>query len=161
VGVAGLPTKEHRLILPLVLAAAIAPAPASEAARRALLAIVARTAASTACDSATVRKVVRNATMSTIGRIGGDEVVIAEVQDPCMCGAQNCPEYVVRTGTHPRLLLEDVGLEMKPLRDRTAALPKIVTTAHDSAAVYVETTYAWRKGTYVRLRSMNVRADTK
>lgn len=135
--------------------------PSTDTTRRAVLEVVTRTSATTSCDRATLRKAVIDAAIVPIGRLGGDEVVTAEVRDPCMCGIANCPEYVIKTGAHPRVLLEDSGLEIKVLRVRAASLPNIVTTAKDSAAVYVENTYAFRGGKYVRVRSATVRADSR
>ena len=151
------------MFVPLLFAAsllAVAPSDGGTT-RRAVLDVVTRTSTTTSCDRATLRKAVRDATIVPIGRLGNDLIVTAEVRDPCMCGIANCPEYVIRTGAHPRALLQESGLEIKALRVRAAALPNIVTTAKDSAAVYVETTYAFRGGSYVRIRSANVRADTR
>ena len=150
------------MLVPLLFAASLlAVAPSDDTTRRAVLDIVTRTSTTTSCDRATLRKAVRDATIVPIGRLGSDLVVTAEVRDPCMCGLVNCPEYVVKTGAHPRALLQDSGLGIKVVRVRAATLPNIVTTAKDSAAVYVETTYAFRGGSYVRVRSATVRADSR
>lgn len=150
------------MVVSLLLSALLLPAaPPPDAAHRAVLDVVTRTQATSSCDRATLRKAVRDATIVPIGRLAGDQVVTAEVRDPCMCGLVNCPEYVIRTGAHPRALLQDSGLEIKVLRARGAVLPNVVTTAKDSATVYVETTYAFRGGRYVRVHSANVHPDTR
>ncbi len=93
-----------------------------------------------------------------LGRLGGDGVVLAEVESPCLCGAQNCPYYVLRLAAGaPRVLLSSFGVTV---RTRPAApLPIVVVRAHDSAAVSVESTYAYRGGRYAALAEARVRGS--
>ncbi len=135
--------------------------PSTDTTRRAVLEVVTRTSATTSCDRATLRKAVIDAAIVPIGRLGGDEVVTAEVRDPCMCGIANCPEYVIKTGAHPRVLLEDSGLEIKVLRVRAASLPNIVSRRRTARPCTWRTRTPSGGGKYVRVRSATVRADSR
>lgn len=86
-------------------------------------------------------------------------VAFAAVYASCICGAQNCPYYVVRYGRGPsRVLLATFGITYGVIPD--TPLPRLVIGAHDSALVTVRTTYAYRGGDYVDVATELVRGDT-
>ena len=78
----------------------------------------------------------------------GDDVVFAEVFDPCICGAQNCPYYAIRlTAGKPRVLLSGFAVATRDA-DRATPLPGIVADMHDSAMIIIEDRYTYRDGKY-------------
>lgn len=127
----------------------------ADAAHAALAAVIAHD--SMGCPPDDVRKSIGAAPVERLGRLDGDDVVLARVGSPCMCGATgNCPVYVVRvTPGHPRALLSTYGstIEMRP----ASPLPRIVILSHDSAAVAGESTYAYRNGAYETTSEMRLR----
>jgi len=111
-----------------------------------------------ACDAAKLREAAADASIQTLGRIGGDKVILAGVQAQCICGAQNCPSYVIRLGPGtPRVLLSVYAIRVATT-DRAAPLPGLVVDMHDSALIADETTYAFRGSTYVAVANARVRA---
>jgi ligand-binding SRPBCC domain-containing protein len=113
-----------------------------------------------ACTPAQQRAVVATAQLSTLGRLDGDDVVLAAVFNPCICGAQNCPFYVIRvTPGHPRELLAAMGVGLE--KQSASPLPRIVVRMHDSAAVAAETIYAYRNGQYASVEDTRFRWSDK
>ncbi|HEV3087198.1 MAG TPA: hypothetical protein VGX96_08245, partial [Candidatus Elarobacter sp.] len=113
-----------------------------------------------ACGAAKLQKISASATVKKLGRAGADEVVLAEVFDPCICGAQNCPLYVLRLSPgKPRVLLTafSIGVKLKP----AAQLPTLIVRSHDSAAISGEETYTYRNGEYALTGSARVRGDNE
>jgi len=112
------------------------------------------------CEAVQLQKAVASAPVRKLGRVGGDDVVLAEVFDPCICGAQNCPFYVVRLSAgKPRVLLSGYAISVKT--KPSALLPTIVARMHDSALVSDESTYTYRNGAYAITDSARVRGDTE
>ncbi|MBV8644050.1 MAG: hypothetical protein JO225_09060 [Candidatus Eremiobacteraeota bacterium] len=110
------------------------------------------------CPPDVTRKAAQDASIRSLGHVGDDEVVLASVESPCICGAQNCPYYVIRlTAGNPRVLLSTFGISARTRAE--SPLPRIVVDAHDSALVVDETTYAYRDGKYVGVDSVRVRAS--
>lgn len=111
------------------------------------------------CNAAQLRKAVGSAPVRTLGNAGDDRIVLAEVYDPCICGAQNCPFYVLRIGAgNPRVLAR--GYAISVITKPGPQLPTIVARMHDSAMIVDESTYTYRNGTYVLTDSARVRGDT-
>jgi hypothetical protein len=146
------------MLAPLVLSVLFAAESPLDARRAALQALIVRSGDAGGCDDAHLRAAVAQASFQRLGTIGGDEVVLAAVDDPCICGAQNCPYYVVRFGRPARMLYATYGLTVstKP----AVPLPNLVITAHDSALVTDVTTAVYRGGQYVDGSSARVRGDT-
>jgi hypothetical protein len=146
-------------MLALFFAAYLAAAPL-DAPHAALLNLLSHGNDAAGCNATQLRKAVASAPVRKLGRAAGDDVVLAEVFDPCICGAQNCPFYVVRLSSgKPRVLLSGyaISVKMKP----AAQLPTIVARMHDSAMVADESTYTYRDGAYVMTDSVRVRGDTE
>jgi hypothetical protein len=107
------------------------------------------------------RELLANASIRKLGRIGGDDVVLAVVYGACICGAQNCPYYALRlTPGKPDVLMTAFGIDARTVRG-AGPLPGLVIGAHDSAMVIEETTYAYRDGKYVGVASARVRASDR
>jgi hypothetical protein len=139
------------------LAAYLAAAPL-DAPHAAVLAVISRGEDAAGCDAGQKRKAAAGASIQTLGRVGGDAVILADVQDPCICGAQNCPSYAIRLASGgPRVLLSVFAIAVRNA-DRAQPLPGLIVDMHDSALVADETTYAFRGGTYVVVASSRVRA---
>lgn len=146
------------MILALVLASQIAAAPL-DAAHGAVLTALRADADAGGCDAAALQTAAASATIRSLGRAGGDAVVLAQVAAPCVCGAQNCPYLALRlTPGKPRVLFENYGITSRTIA-RGAALPDVVITAHDSAAIVDETTYAFGGGSYAVVKSERVRVE--
>jgi hypothetical protein len=144
------------MVLVALMAAYLAAA-SLDAPRAAVLDVISRGDDASGCEPAQKRKMAASATIRKLGRIGGDDVVMAEVYDPCICGAQNCPFYAIRlTPGKPRVLLTAIGISERNA-DRAAPLPGLVIYAHDSALVTEEFTYAYRNGAYVPVSTYRVR----
>ncbi|HEX3462957.1 MAG TPA: hypothetical protein VHS78_02725 [Candidatus Elarobacter sp.] len=113
------------------------------------------------CDAAQKRALAASASIRKLGRIGGADVVLAEVYGSCICGAQNCPYYAIRlTARKPRVLLSTFGINVR-IAGRATPLPEIVVLAHDSAMVADEMTYAYRDGVYTGIANARVRASDR
>ena len=139
------------------LAAALFAAAPLDAPHAAVLDVVSRGDDTSGCEPAQKRKIAASATIRKLGRVGGDDVIMAEVYDPCICGAQNCPFYAIQlTPGKPRVLLTAIGVSEKNA-DRAAPLPAIVVYAHDSAMVAEESTYAYRNGSYAPVAMYRMR----
>jgi len=146
------------MLIPLV-AALIAAAPL-DAPHAALLDVLRHDDNVPGCEAVQLRKAVASAPVRKLGRAGGDEVVLAEVFDPCVCGAQNCPFYVVRLSAgRPRVLVSGYAISVKT--KPAAELPTIVVLMHDSALIADESTYTYRNGAYAITDSARVRGDTQ
>jgi hypothetical protein len=143
-------------MIALVLAATLATTVTLDARHAALRALIA--SAGDGCDAAHLTSAIAGATFQRLGTIEGDEVALASVEDPCLCGAQNCPYYVVRFGAVPKLLYATSGISAATKSG--IPLPMLVVTAHDSALVMDVTTVAWRSGGYRQIASARVRGDT-
>jgi hypothetical protein len=145
------------MLIALLMSTLVAAAAPLDAHHAALQALIAHNDGS-GCDEAHLRAAVAQASFQRLGTIDGDEVVLAAVDDPCICGAQNCPYYVVRFGHPATILYATYGLTVstKPARP----LPNLVIAAHDSALVMDVTTAAYRGGHYVDASSARVRGDT-
>lgn len=146
----------HALLAAAVLAAAT---PALDAPHAAVLKILTTVDDGAACSPAEQWTIAKTATIRPIGRLGGDDVVLAAVYGSCLCGAQNCPYYAIRlTPAKPRVLLATFGIDWR-LADSLRPLPGLLVRAHDSAAVSVDSLYAYRNGGYVETGSMRVRTS--
>lgn len=147
-------------MLAAFFAAAYVAAAPLDAPHAALLDVLRHNDDAAGCDAARLRNVVTSAPVRKLGRAGGDDVVLAEVFDPCICGAQNCPFYVVRLSAgKPRVLVSGYAISVKT--KPAAELPTIVARMHDSALVVDESTYTYRNGAYVLTGSARVRGDTE
>lgn len=152
----GAPGPGAAIPVPVVLAAA--PATALDRPHAALLSVLSRSDDSGGCTPAQLRAAAAGAGLSPLGRVEGDAVVLATVESPCLCGAQNCPYYALRVGAGaPRVLLSTFGIDVKT---RPAApLPGLVLRAHDSALVSIESVYAYRNGRYDTVAKERVRGS--
>jgi len=111
------------------------------------------------CTPAELRTAAAGATIRTLGRAGGRDVVLVQVFASCICGAQNCPYYALALGPgKPRVLLTAFGIGASVQPD--TPLPRLVVRAHDSALVSVVETYAYRGGRYTEIQSARLREDT-
>ncbi|MEA2666671.1 MAG: hypothetical protein QOI11_3615 [Candidatus Eremiobacteraeota bacterium] len=144
----------------LAAAPVIAAAPLDRS-HAALLSALVRGDGGAGCTSAQLRAAAAGAALRSLGRVEGDEVVLAAVEASCLCGAQNCPYYALRLGAGaPRVLLSTFGIDAKTRPgERSAALPAVVVRAHDSALVSVESVYAYRNGRYDTVREARVRGS--
>jgi hypothetical protein len=139
-----------------LFAAYIAAAPL-DAPHAAVLQVISHGEDAGACSTAQKQKMAAEATLRTLGRLGGDDVVLALVADPCICGAANCPYYAIRlVPGNPRVLLSTYAITVHDA-DHASPLPGLVVDAHSSAMVTDEMTYAFRGGAYVVVSSMRVR----
>jgi hypothetical protein len=142
------------------MAAYLAAAPL-DAPRAAVLDVISRGDDASGCEPAQKRKIAAGATIRKLGRVGADDVIMAEVYDPCICGAQNCPFYAIQlTPGKPRVLLTAIGISERNA-DRATPLPGLVIYAHDSAMVTEEFTYAYRNGGYVPVSTYRVRGNDR
>lgn len=143
----------HATIGALALLAA-APLDASHSA---VLDVLSKTGDAASCDAAQQRKMAAAASIRRLGRLANDDVVLAQVGDSCICGAQNCPYYAIRlTPGNPRVLLAVYAIDVRDA-DRARPLPGLIVDAHDSAMVADETTYAFSRGSYVAVANARVR----
>jgi hypothetical protein len=143
------------MLATFLIAALLAAAPL-DAGHAAVLATVSQDPMAGACEPGELRKAAAATPIRTIGRLGGDSVVLFSVHARCICGEHNCPQYVIRYGTGaPRVLLVGLGWRADPRPAKP--LPQIVVQSHDSAAVSDVTTYAYLSGTYVQIRTERVR----
>ncbi len=143
------------MMLALVLAAT---EPKLDRPHAALLSVLRSSADASGCEQAQIAGAAAGATIRTLGRIGADPVVLAEVENPCICGAQNCPYVAMRLSAgKPRVLFSTYGITARVV-PHPGTLPDVVIGAHDSAAVTVETQYAYRSGSYATAGTERVRA---
>lgn len=155
-------------MLHLIAAAVIAASPLDgsrraplDAAHAAVLGVLTSTPDAESCEPAALRKMAANASIKKLGRVDGDDVVLAGIEHPCICGAQNCPSIAIRvTRGKPRELLTVYAIGVRTT-GRAKPLPDLVADAHDSAMVLDETTYAYRNGTYALIDSTRVRASDR
>jgi hypothetical protein len=147
------------MVLAFLAAAVVlaATAPALDAPHAAVLKLLPTVEDAGACSPAEQWTIAKTASIRPIGRLGGDDVVLAAVYGSCLCGAQNCPFYAIRLAPgKPRVLLATYGIDARV--DATARpLPWLRVTAHDSAAVSVQGVYEFRNGAYAETQSMRVR----
>ena len=147
-------------MLHLIAAALIAAAPL-DAAHAAVLGVLTSSPDAGSCEPAALRKIAANASIRKLGRVDGDDVVLANVESPCICGAQNCPSIAIRvTRGKPRELLTVYAIGVRTTGD-AKPLPDLVVDAHDSAMVMDETTYSYRNGAYAVIDSARVRASDR
>ena len=145
-------------MLPIALFAVYAATAPLDAPHAAVLSVISQ-AETTGCDQPQLREAAASARIRRLGRVAGDEVILADVQQPCICGAHNCPYYVIRlTPGKPRELITAFGFEARLTRD-ASPLPAIVVRGHDSALIVDETVYAFRNGTYAQSAAYRVRGD--
>ncbi|MBC5811324.1 MAG: hypothetical protein GIW95_10825 [Candidatus Eremiobacteraeota bacterium] len=130
---------------------------------RAHAAVGAATASDRTLDGCKEREraaAVAGATISKLGTIGPDEVVIAAVHASCACGNVNCPYLVLRLqASRPAILLSTVAYQVVPFGS-ARPLPKLREHAHDSALVTVEAIDEYRDGRYVAVETARLRGDT-
>jgi hypothetical protein len=143
----------------MIAAGSLAPQLAAatlDAPHAAVLRVISHTNDSASCSPAELMKAAADASIRALGRIGNDDVVLAEVAAPCMCGAQDCPYYAIRLSRgNPRVLMSTYAIAV---RTTTALpLPRLIAGAHDNVAVIGETTYAYRGDRYVTVDSSRVR----
>jgi len=111
------------------------------------------------CTPAQLRAVAMDADIRPLGRVGGDDVVVAHLSGGCLCGEHNCPVYALQlTAGTPHVLMSTFGYGLST--HAAAPLPRIVVRAHDSALVIDEETYEFRGARYVEVASARVRGDT-
>ena len=109
-----------------------------------------------ACSPGQLRAALPNARFTPLGRLAGDEVVLASIGASCLCGAQNCPYLIVRLGSRPRELFSTFGIDAKIVGPARPLAP-VTFYAHDSALVAVEATAAFRDGAYAVVSSGRIR----
>jgi hypothetical protein len=146
---------------PAVTALPSAAPAATSAARAALATVLANDREfGDTCTPAQQRTIVGAALFRTLGRLDGDDVVLATIYNPCICGAQNCPYYVLRVAPgRPRELLATMGITLGT--QPASPLPRLVVRMHDNAATAAETTYAYRDGAYAVVQSLRYRWSDK
>ena len=143
------------MLLLALFAAYVAAAPL-DAPHAAVLGAISRDDVSAGCPPQELRRAASSASIRALGRVGGDDVILASVQSTCICGAQNCPYMALRlTPEKARVLMWTFGVTFETVPD--APLPRIVVRAHDSAAIAVEDTFAYRGGAYALIGSARVR----
>ena len=143
------------LLLGYVLLAA-APAPLD--ARHTVLIGVLADYETMGCTRAQLRAVAADATIERVGRVDGDDVVLAHLRGGCPCRA-DCPVIALRlTSGGPRILLWSAGYWHAVHAD--TPLPRIVVRRHDVPPVSDEETYAYRGRRYVDVENARVRSDS-
>ncbi len=148
------------MMIAFLAAASLAAAPL-DAPHAAVLSVLSTSDDAVGCDAGQRRSLAANASIRTLGRAGGDDVVLAAVYGSCICGAQNCPYYAIRlTPGKPRVLLSAFGIDARTAGAATP-LPGLVIAAHDSAMIAYETTYAYRNGEYVATAGARVRQSDR
>ena len=145
-------------LLAVTLGAASAPDPARSALRHAISGDL-----DAGCTGAELATIVDGAGLTTIGHVGGQRVVLANLQGACICGNVNCPYLVLQVNpalpTASRVLLSTYAYEVAPVGN-ARPLPNLRELAHDSALVSDETTDAFRTGRYISAAVYRVRGDT-
>ncbi len=143
----------------LLLGSALLAAAPLDARYAALLIAIVSDGGETGCPIAALRAEAADATIERVGRVNGNDVVVAHLSGGCLCGAHNCPVYALElTAGKPRILMTTFGYGVKTQAD--APLPRIVVRSHDSAAISFEETYAYRGGRYVLAENARVNIDT-
>jgi hypothetical protein len=143
----------------LLLGSVLLAAAPLDARHAAVLHAIAAEGANMACTPAQLRDEALAADIRSLGRIGRDDVLVVHLSGGCLCGAHNCPVYALElTSFKPRVLMSTYGFGLTTRPD--AQLPRIVVSAHDSALVTDEETYAFRGDRYVQVGSARVRGDT-
>lgn len=146
------------LILIAMIGALFAAAPPDDA-HAALLSVLQRSDYAGACSPAELRAAATRADVRALGRVEGIPVVLADPQDPCMCGKVNCPWYVLRLDRGaPRVLLETIAYQIVPF-GLAGPLPQLRENASDSALSRNETTDLYRGDRYVTTSTVRVRND--
>ena len=145
-------------MLGMFLGAVLLAAVPLDAAHAAVLATVSADPMAAGCEPGEVRKAVAKTEIIPLGHVGSDKVILFSVHARCFCGEHNCQQLVIRYGTGaPRVLLAGLGWRADPRPGKP--LPQIVVRSHDSAAVSDVTTYAYRGGQYVQIRTQRVRNE--
>jgi len=143
----------------LLLGAALFVAAPLDARHAALLDALSSDSGGMSCPPAELRSAAAGATIESVGRVDGDDVVVAHLNGGCLCGAHNCPVYTLRlTAAKPRILMTTFGYGVS--MHAGSPLPRIVVRSHDSASISFEETYAYRGGRYVLAENARVNTDT-
>ena len=141
----------------LLLGAALLAAAPLDARHAALL--DALSADGQSCPPGELRAAAGGATIQSVGRVDGDDVVLAHLSGGCLCGAHNCPVYTLRlTAAKPRILMTTFGYGVSMRAD--SPLPRIVVRSNFNSLISGEETYAYRGGRYVNVENARVRSDT-
>jgi hypothetical protein len=147
------------VIASLLLFATLVAAQPMDARHTALLGVLSRDTDYGACNATQLREAVANAAFKHLGQIAGRDVELTSIENPCICGAQNCPYYVVRFDpAGARMLYSTYGIGVKTAPAQP--LPTIIVSSHESALVMGEVTAVFRNGRYVDTTVRRVRADT-
>jgi hypothetical protein len=113
-----------------------------------------------ACSRAEVDAAVAQAEIRRLGTVGGDPVILAAIEAPCICGNVNCPWYVVRVQPSSSQVLLSTYAFAVSLERSNGPLPNLRERSHDSALITNETVDAFRDGHYVIVGAYRVRGDT-
>jgi hypothetical protein len=113
-----------------------------------------------ACSHAEVDAAVARADVRQLGTVGGDPVILAAIEAPCICGNVNCPWYVLRVEPSTSQVLLSTFAFAVNLERSNGPLPNLRERSHDSALITDETVDAFRNGHYVTVGSYRVRGDT-
>ena len=144
------------LLLGSVLLAA-APAPLDT--RHAALLDVLSNYETMGCTRAQLHAVASDAAIESVGRVDGDDVVLAHLKGGCPCSSLDCPVVALRlTSGKPRIVLWSAGYWHALHAD--TPLPRIIVRSHDVAPISNEQTYAYRDRRYVDVENARVRSDT-
>jgi len=110
------------------------------------------------CSPEQLQTAARTADVKIADLVLGGDLVLYAVQHPCLCGAQNCPYYLVRVSAHakPRLVFKTYAIAVRTA-PQTGSLIDLIVDAHDSALVTDETRYIYAYGRYQPLRSERIR----
>jgi hypothetical protein len=113
------------------------------------------------CSAAESERIAREASVTTLGSLGGRTVILASVSGSCICGNVNCPYLVLRLdpGGAAKVLLSTYAYEVVPAGAQQP-LPNLRERAHNSALVSDETIDAYRNGAYAPISNVRVRGDT-
>jgi len=146
----------YALLLGAALVAAATPLDTRHAA---LLDALTSDSGGMSCPPGQLRTAAADATIQSVGRVDGDDVVVAHLNGGCLCGAHNCPVYTLRlTAAKPRILMTTFGYGVSMRAD--SPLPRIVVRSNVNSLISNEETYAYRGGRYVDIENARVRGDT-
>jgi hypothetical protein len=146
-------------MLAMFLGAVLLAAAPLDAAHAAVLATVSADPMAAGCAPGELRKAVADTELIPLGRLGSDKVILFSVHARCICGEHNCQQLAIRYGSGaPRVLLAGLGWRADPRPAKP--LPQIVVRSRWSAAVSDVTTYAYRGGKYVQIKTERVRNES-
>jgi hypothetical protein len=144
------------LLLASVLLTA-APAPLD--ARHAALLGVLSNYLTMGCTPAQLHAVAADATIESLGRVDGEDVILAQLKRGCPCSSLDCPVVALRlTAGKPRIVLWSAGYWYALRADKP--LRRIVVRSHDIPPISHEQTFAYRDGRYADVENARVRSDT-